>query len=66
MPSLPKMHSFFVRDDEMMKDSIGDLEVFMKKLFNEEAIVEDANLREKMLEFLGYERQTRVIPKYRC
>lgn len=50
----------------MMKDSVGDLEVFMRKLFNEEAIVEDANLREKMLEFLGYERQTRVIPKYRC
>ena len=59
------MHSFFVRDDEVMKDSLGDLEVFMRKLLNEEAIMEDANLREKMLEFLGYERQTRVIPKYR-
>ena len=48
-----------------MKDSLGDLEVFMRNLLNEEAIMEDANLREKMLDFLGYERQMKVIPKYR-
>lgn len=39
------MHSTGVRDDEAMKENIGELELFMRKLFNEEAIIEDAHLR---------------------
>lgn len=66
LPSMPKIHSLLDRDDEMMRDNIGELEVFLRKLFNEEAIMDDAHLREKMLEFLGYERHTKIIPKYRC